>query len=216
VVQGQDQAVQFKQHLVGSVPVCRCPACTASAMAHATARVPGLHHRSQRVTHRAGPVVELHRAADVDAARVELDRHARTQRSNSARSAAGRAAPSSRGRRPLPRSGRGTRGSPRSAVLRASRSGRRRPTCSSASRRPAHRWTGLPAPCAKPGPAPRPGWWRGSAGPCAEALCGLGRERFAAGSSGGFTVCRGRQKTNGRSILQVSPRPPGARTPDFL
>ena len=39
-------------------------------------RVPGPHHGRQRVAHRAGPVVELHRAADVDAARVHLHRHA--------------------------------------------------------------------------------------------------------------------------------------------
>ena len=131
----------------------------------------------QRIAHRAGPVVELDRAADVDAARVDLDRDALDpaleQRPQPRQAARLRAAP---GRTPLPRTWRGTRGSPRSAALRASRSGRRRPTCSCASPRPARRSTSPPAPCARPGPARPPGSRRGSAGPFACA-CGVSRER---------------------------------------
>src|SRR6185369_1117521 len=38
--------------------------------------LPRLHHRHERIAHRTWPVVELDRAADVDAARVDLDRDA--------------------------------------------------------------------------------------------------------------------------------------------
>ena len=89
-----------------------------------------------------GPVVELDRAADVDAARVDLDRdapHPAVEQRAQARQAARLA--HRRDGTPLPRTWRGTRGRPRSAAPRASRSGRRRPTCSSASPRRARRST---------------------------------------------------------------------------
>ena len=66
--------------------------------------LPGLHHRHERVAHRPGPVVELDRAADVDAAGVDLDRDAPQpaleQRAQARQPARRSAAP---GGRPRPR-----------------------------------------------------------------------------------------------------------------
>ena len=52
----------------GSVPACRWPSSTLCEMARSQRSVPGAHHVGQGVAHGAGAVVELHRAADVDAA----------------------------------------------------------------------------------------------------------------------------------------------------
>ena len=60
----------------GSVSARSWPSSTARRMARSSAACQAPHHRRQRVAHRAGPVVELDRAADVDAARVDLHRDA--------------------------------------------------------------------------------------------------------------------------------------------
>ena len=155
-----------------------------------------------------GPVVELDRAADVDAARVDLDRHAphpaleqRAQARQAARLAHRRAEHLFLELRVV------LADRPRSAVPRASRSGRTRPTCSSASPRPARRSTGLRGPCARPGRARRRGSRRGSAGPSSAAL------GAAASAGGASSVSEAREskaggptqrsaKTNDRAILQ--------------
>ena len=69
-------------------------------------RLPGLHHAGERVAHWARAVVELHCAADVDAARIELDRHPPHPALEEA-SAAGRDL-FHRGKNTPPRSGGGT------------------------------------------------------------------------------------------------------------
>jgi hypothetical protein len=75
VVQRQDQPVQFEQHLLGVGVGAQVAGVHGQADGARQRRVPGPHHGRQRVAHRAGPVVEFHRAADVDAARVHLHRH---------------------------------------------------------------------------------------------------------------------------------------------
>ena len=76
VVQGQDQAVHFVHQLLG-VGVGAQVADLDRLLHAAQQRVlPGHYHRHQFIADRAGTVVVLDRAADVDAARGDFDRHA--------------------------------------------------------------------------------------------------------------------------------------------
>ena len=104
VVKRKDEAVDLEQQLAG-VGVGAQVAFVDGGADGALERVlPGLHHRHERVAHRAGAVVELDRAADVDAAGVDLDRdaaHPAVEQRAQPRQAARRA--SSTGGRPRPR-----------------------------------------------------------------------------------------------------------------
>ena len=76
VVQRQNQPVDLEQHLARRR--CRRAGGLRRRRRGSRARAPAARCRTivdQRVAHRPGPVVELDRAADVDAARVDLDRH---------------------------------------------------------------------------------------------------------------------------------------------
>ena len=107
VVQRQDQAVDLEQHLLRR----RCRRAgglrrSAMRIARSQRRVPGAAPSSTSASRTGpGPVVELDRAADVDAARVDLDRDALhpavEQRAQPRQAARRRASP---GRTPLPRS----------------------------------------------------------------------------------------------------------------
>ena len=76
VVQREDQAVHLEQHLQRVGVGLQVAGLDRQADGAHQCRLPVAHHACQRVAHRAGPVVELDRAADVDAARVDFDRGA--------------------------------------------------------------------------------------------------------------------------------------------
>ena len=74
VVKRKNEAVDLEQQLTG-VSVDAQVALVDGGTDRALERVlPGLHHGHEGVAHRAGTVVELDRAADIDAAGVDLDR----------------------------------------------------------------------------------------------------------------------------------------------
>ena len=76
VVKRKNEAVDLEQQLAG-VGVGAQMALVDGGVDGALERVlPGLHHRHERVAHRAGAVVEFDRATDIDAAGVDLDRDA--------------------------------------------------------------------------------------------------------------------------------------------
>ena len=76
VVQRKDQAVDLEQQLLDVGVGTQMAFDDGGADRPAERAMPGLDHRHQGVADRSGAVVELDRAADVDAARVDLDRDA--------------------------------------------------------------------------------------------------------------------------------------------
>ena len=76
VVQREDQAVDLEQHLLFVDVGAQVAFLLGLQMARFMAACQVMHRAGQRVAHRARPVVELHRAADVDAARIDFDRGA--------------------------------------------------------------------------------------------------------------------------------------------
>ena len=75
VVQRQDQAVHLEQDLQGVGIGAQVAGLDRQVDGPLQRRLPGPHHRRQRIAHRPGPVIELDRAADVDAARIHLHRN---------------------------------------------------------------------------------------------------------------------------------------------
>jgi hypothetical protein len=104
VVQRQDEAVDFEQHLLFVGVGTQLAQSLHCSMARRMAACQVMHRAGQRIAHRAGAVVKLDSAADVDAARVDFDEVRFIQLSNIAlKRAARRAAKTWRGRTLLAR-----------------------------------------------------------------------------------------------------------------
>ena len=76
IVQGQDQRMDLEAHLVGVGVGAQMAFFDRDVDRALHGRQPGADRTSERIAHRARPVLELDRAADVDAARVDFDRGA--------------------------------------------------------------------------------------------------------------------------------------------
>jgi hypothetical protein len=76
VMQRQDQAVDFKGHLVLVGVGAQVAGLLGLHHGAVHGRQPGAHRARERIAHRARPVVEFHGAADVEAARIDFERGA--------------------------------------------------------------------------------------------------------------------------------------------
>jgi hypothetical protein len=73
VVQRQNQAVDLKQNLLRIGIWIDVPIGLRSAHCAVHGSQPSIHRERNCIAHRAGPVVKLYGATDVDAARVDLE-----------------------------------------------------------------------------------------------------------------------------------------------
>ena len=74
-MQREDQAVHLEQHLLRVGVGAQMAFGDGQADRAFERLLPGAHHGRQRIANRAGPVVELDRTTDVDAARIDFHRH---------------------------------------------------------------------------------------------------------------------------------------------
>jgi len=109
-MQGQDQAMDLKGDLVGVGLLAELALGLSQFDSAAQSGLPSGHRRSQGIAHRAAAVIELDRATDVDAARIDLAEVCTIQLSNKACRRAGHGFFAWPHKKRWIRSGRGIRG----------------------------------------------------------------------------------------------------------